>query len=376
MLLGLVVPSLYMMATWTRFLFIGSMSIALMAGVGLVEAYELLKARVEVRKALALALGLLVLIPAANALVSVNKTLDVKPLINEHWEKSLQWLRENSRENDVVLAWWDYGHWITYYARRSPVAQGSPNSAVALYYLGKLKENWAMNLGVDYVIVSYYDFLKFGTIVETANRHPKYNITEDYALIVLPLTSSAGALIFQSGPYSVVAKPGKEWEVVINAGGQVFSPKELYVETKEGVESPKLKGSNSNAYLYLNLNYGYAVLMNEEAFNTTLVKLFVKPEKPYETVYSDGGIIKILKLEHPNVWIEKTNGEVIFHFENATGTGLGIFGFLDNGTMVFKKWYTVKGKGEFVLPGEVQGVVIRYTYVEKKKVVDRGVFRR
>jgi dolichyl-diphosphooligosaccharide--protein glycosyltransferase len=376
LLLGLVAPNLYMIKTWTRFLFIGSMGMALMAGVGLVELYELLNHRLDERKALALGIGALVLLPAVNGGFSLKEVYSLSPYMDEAWENALTWLRENSNENDIVLAWWDYGHFVTYYARRSPVAQGSPNTDVALYYLSKLNENWAVNLGVDYVIVSYYDFLKFGAIVETAKRHPKYNVSERYGLIILPLTSTLGALVFQRGSYRIVAKPGETWNVMVNVGGQAIMPRELYVEYQGKVVRPNLTASNTNTYLYINLDYKYAMFMNEEAFNTTLVRLFIKPGEPYETVYSDGGIVKILKLKHPNVAVRETNGTTVFRFENATGTGLGIWGFLDNGTLVFEKWYNVEGLKEFKLPDNLNGsVVVHYTYVQKKKVLDRGIFR-
>jgi dolichyl-diphosphooligosaccharide--protein glycosyltransferase len=35
-----------------------------------------------------------------------------------YWEPALAWLRENTRPNEAVLTWWDYGHWITSEARR------------------------------------------------------------------------------------------------------------------------------------------------------------------------------------------------------------------------------------------------------------------
>jgi len=291
--------------------------------------------------------------------------------MNGAWENALTWLGNNSSGNDIVMAWWDYGHWVTYYCERSPVAQGSPSRGVARYYLGRLDENWAEGLGVDYVIVSYYDFLKFGAIVETAN------VKGDYGMVVLPLLSSAGAFVFQKEGYSIVAKPGETWEVLINVNGQTLAPREAYLEYGGKVGRLNTKPSKFDAYVYMNLNYGYAVLMNGEAFNTTLARLFIKPEEPYELAYSDGGIVKILRLRHPNVIVKKTGGEVLLEFENATGTGLGIWGYLDNGTLVFKKWYPVKGLEEFELPDNMNGsVVVRYAYVQGKKVLDRGIFRR
>ena len=370
MLLGLIVVSLYMIITWTRFLFIGSMAIAIMAGLGLWELY-LLSKRLESKKALAAGVVILLLLPLGAAFTSAESLNGVKPIINDHWVGALTWLGNHSAENDVVMAWWDYGHWVTYYSRRAPVAQGSPSGWVAKYYLGYVGEKGLMSLGVDYVIVSYYEFTRFWTIVETAGiKNPNYFVN------VMYLTSSVGSLVFQGGPYTVIAKPGEVWDVQVIGNGAAFSPAQVYVEDKNGVEDVPLAHSTARAYLYINLNYGYAVLMDENAFNTTLAKLFIRPGEDYETVYSDGGLIKILRFKHPNVEVFRENGTVVFHFENATGTTLALYGFLDNGTMVFKKSYNVKGREEFTLPEEVRGVVIRYTYLKGKTVLDRGIFRR
>jgi len=91
-----LVLGLYMIKTWTRFLFIGSMAIALMAGVGVVELYEILKLHLNERKASAIGIGLLVLLPVVNGGFSIKETYSLRPYANEYWEDALTWLRDNS----------------------------------------------------------------------------------------------------------------------------------------------------------------------------------------------------------------------------------------------------------------------------------------
>ena len=141
--LGLIIPSLYMLFTWARFVSIGSLAIALMAGVGVLEGYELIAPKLENRKVSGVALTILILLPAINGAFAFKNVLNTNPYMNKACEDALTWLRDNSNENDIVLAWWDYGTWITYYSRISPLAEIAPNSDVALYYLGKRDENWA-----------------------------------------------------------------------------------------------------------------------------------------------------------------------------------------------------------------------------------------
>ncbi|WP_461863567.1 oligosaccharyl transferase, STT3 subunit [Thermococcus sp.] len=378
LILGFIAPGFYMLYTWTRFLFIGSMAVAAAAGLGLVSlhdaVYPVLNSKSGRRKVLVFSLSLLVVLPALTAAFGFKEIYAEKPVINDHWVQALTLLGNNSNENDIVLTWWDHGHWVTYYARRSPVAQGGPSRWVALYYLGKASKNQLMARGVDYVIVSYDTVLKFGAVLDTANVSK-----EGYALMVLPLVSRFGTLLFERNGYMIIAQPGERWKVVVNINGNSFSPREAFLEYKGSLTAlPLQREKIGNAYVYMNLNYGYAVLMSEKTFNTTLARLMFTNEYPsyYRLVYSDGGYIKIFRFIHPNIAVERENGRVILKFENATGTGLGIFGYLDNGTLVFKKWYPVKGKSEFILPEDMNGsVVVKYTYVRKRTVLDRGIFR-
>ncbi len=110
---------------------------------------------------------------------------------------------------------------MTYFAGRAPVAQGGPNGAVAKYYLGLENGRYLMNLGVDYVVVSYDTVLKFGSVLETAGASPR-----EYAMIPMPLVSAGGGvLVFSTGGgYSIMAVPegGDRWNVQVNAGGEPY----------------------------------------------------------------------------------------------------------------------------------------------------------
>ena len=371
--LGLAVVALPMLLIWTRFLFIGSLAIALMAGIGLVEVYELLAPKLKARKFGVIALAvLLILVPATTAYTGFKNTLSVRPFVNDNWVKALEYLGNHSNINDVVLTWWDEGHWVTYFAERAPVAQGSPSKFVADYYLGKVSEKRLMSLGIDYVIVSLDAVEKFGAILRTARE-------TGYAMVVLRPVSTPGILTFTAPGYTVMATPGENWDVKVRIGNVWGVPVKVFVEKGTKVQEVSLKERPTlDAYVYINLNYGYAVLMNRKAFETPLAKLMFTDNysKNYQLLYSDGGIVKIFRFVHPNVIVTSQNGSVVLRFTNSTGTAIGIYGFLDNGTLVYRKWFNVKGKGEFTLPKNLNGsVVIRYIYVQKGTVLDRGVFR-
>ncbi|CAD5243328.1 oligosaccharyl transferase, STT3 subunit [Thermococcus camini] len=233
LLLGTALVMLSMAVVWTRFLFISSLAVATMAGIGLVALHDTAGALAggipdNKRGWLSAALSLLLIgVPLVPAYQGLNTTLSVHPFMTSGWESALTYLGEISSPNDVVLTWWDQGHWVTYYSMRSPVAQGSPSGWVAKYYLGLVNENGLMKLGVDYVIVSYDTLMKFGAVMETAGVSPG-----EYGLVVLHRVPSRGSiLIFSGGPYSVMAVPGEDrWDVKVDIGGRFVIPSRVFVE--------------------------------------------------------------------------------------------------------------------------------------------------
>ena len=385
--LGTVAVLLPMALIWTRFLFLGSLAVTVMAGLGLVSLYDAgmsllgespggIGSPWDMRKTVAVAITLLVMgVPLIAAYQGVGRTLSARPFMNEHWEEALTYLGEHSNINDVVLTWWDQGHWVTYYAMRAPVAQGGPSRWVAQYYVGLKTSKDIMKRGIDYIIVSYDTVEKFGALLDTANVS-----LSEYALVVLHGRATYGnMLVFSNGPYSLMVAPGKTWDVKVNLGGEIVIPERVFLEAGSDLKEVNMSSRpTAGVYVYINLNYGYAVIMNDKAFNTTLARLMFTEEYPgdYEPVYSDGGLVKIFRFRHPNVVVAVENGSVVLRFTNTTGTGLGVYGYLDNGTLVFKKWYGVGGKDSFVLPADINGsVVVRYTHSREKTVLGR-VFSR
>lgn len=46
--------------------------------------------------------------------------------ISEDWHASLQWLKNNSHDSDVVMSWWDYSPWVNGVAERKTVVNNQP----------------------------------------------------------------------------------------------------------------------------------------------------------------------------------------------------------------------------------------------------------
>jgi len=364
---------LSMTIVWSRFLFFGSLGIALLGGIGLAEAFRIsLKLKKHRTVASAILVGLVVAVPLVTGATSLNEVLHLKPFMNPEWERALTYLGNHSNPNDVVMVWWDHGSWVTYYSKRAPVAEINPNRDVAQYYLGLLGRNYLEEMGVDYVIVSYDTLLQFPAVVATAGQ----NVSE-YAMVILhPVIVAGNVVVFRNGPYSLTLSYSNEsWSAVISIGGKSLEPSMLLIERGDHISSTK--GMGKGVYVYVNLNYGYAVLMNENAFNTTFAKLMFTPNpgSEYHLVYSDGGYIKIYRFIHPNVEAGRRSGKLILKPAGPAGT-LFVYVYSPSGRLLFKEEYHIHNGTVVELPrGIVGNDVVRYTYMANKMILDRGIFR-
>ncbi|WP_319578647.1 oligosaccharyl transferase, archaeosortase A system-associated [uncultured Methanospirillum sp.] len=99
--------------------------------------------------------------------------------MNDDWAGALTWLEKNSPDTEIdylkiynkdgfsypnnsygVLSWWDYGHWITYLAKRIPITTPFQNNVppVAQFLVStdeKSADSLAEKMGAKYVIIDY-----------------------------------------------------------------------------------------------------------------------------------------------------------------------------------------------------------------------------
>ena len=81
-------------------------------------------------------------------------------IATDDWPKAMEWLKNNTPEDSVVAAWWDYGYWITTLGERISLADNATLStlqiqAIARMLLSSPDEGWKLlqDLDADYVLV-------------------------------------------------------------------------------------------------------------------------------------------------------------------------------------------------------------------------------
>jgi len=81
-------------------------------------------------------------------------------IATDDWPAAMEWLKNNTPEDAVVAAWWDYGYWITTLSDRISLADNATLDSlqienIAKMFLSSPDQSWQMlqELDADYVLV-------------------------------------------------------------------------------------------------------------------------------------------------------------------------------------------------------------------------------
>jgi len=76
------------------------------------------------------------------------------------WTEPLEWIKNNTPEDSVIAAWWDYGYWITTMSDRTTLVDNATLSGPRIAEIAKIllsspDEAWnsLQEIGVDYILV-------------------------------------------------------------------------------------------------------------------------------------------------------------------------------------------------------------------------------
>jgi len=156
------VTSLYVASSFSRLMVYSSIAIAILASVGFSElASSLLKPTLPqatrkktrvfgVRPEMKVISAVLIIALLASAnhywvqQYDTSVSIAVSGLQYDpgypvmDWIEALTWIRENTPENAVIIAWWDYGYWITAMGNRTTLADNATIDNAPIEKIGML----------------------------------------------------------------------------------------------------------------------------------------------------------------------------------------------------------------------------------------------
>jgi dolichyl-diphosphooligosaccharide--protein glycosyltransferase len=94
--------------------------------------------------------------------ILVGETAEGQPLQLSDWQEAMQWLREETDEDAVIAAWWDYGYWIEAIGNRTTLVDNATTNSTQIAWVGAALMSPPENatdifkmLGADYVLVHF-----------------------------------------------------------------------------------------------------------------------------------------------------------------------------------------------------------------------------
>lgn len=202
LIIGLI--GVYISSAFVRLEVYASISVIILASVGLaVITSEIFKTRKPERKKIVTSprrilkisyvvviVALLIVPPSLPGAASWISGIKAPPTIlnggsnfnvaTDDWLDAMEWLKNNTPEDAVVAAWWDYGYWISTLGERTSLADNATLSTakiqqIARMFLSSPDEGWKMlqELDADYVLV----FATSSRISEQGDDPPLYLLT-------------------------------------------------------------------------------------------------------------------------------------------------------------------------------------------------------
>jgi len=117
----------------------------------------------------------------------------VPGIYNQQWQKSMEWVRQNTSESAVFAHWSDYGYWVQSIGNRSTVLDGGNAIAFWNYYMGRLvltgdNQKDALDFlyshDANYLLIDSTDIGKYGAFssIGSDKNYDRYSWIGTYLL--------------------------------------------------------------------------------------------------------------------------------------------------------------------------------------------------
>jgi len=178
LILGIV--GVYVSATFVRLEVFGSIAVIILASLGLTAlTKEFFKNKPQTKKPISkliklpYVIGIIVLLiipmifPVGSNVFAISKVPStilnggtVFPIASIDWLDSMEWIKNNTPEDAVIAAWWDYGYWIQTLGERATLADNSTIHTSIIANIAKMllsnpDDAWVSlnEMQADYVLV-------------------------------------------------------------------------------------------------------------------------------------------------------------------------------------------------------------------------------
>ncbi|VVB60060.1 Dolichyl-monophosphooligosaccharide--protein glycotransferase AglB [uncultured archaeon] len=155
--------------------------------------------------------GLIALVLVASLASGYALGSSLGPLYNDNWDGAMNFMKNNTSTDSVILSWWDYGYWFQAMGERASALDGGNNyyygdQLAGRYFSGRMNESeqkdYLSHYGITHIIVDasmigkYSAMTSIGTDSQEIDQYvplgnPQQLQKSGKPILVFPLGSSA-----------------------------------------------------------------------------------------------------------------------------------------------------------------------------------------
>lgn len=348
-----VISTLYGATQRSRLMFLTAQPVALMAGYGLsVGIGELRRSRlweeitqgvenVDAKRVYTVVLALVIVpVLAINGAAAYGMAQGIGGSPNQAWMQNLDYMRENTPPDSVILSWWDYGYWFQTIGGRASIADGGNlgfyrvpgknynatpwkiNFPLADFLTAENYTNhldWVQSLSVDYVVLDASMIGKYSAVSQIHHRNnQEFNAMQTASCrtqnnrCVTTQANNRTYFLYQSQgvrflvPFTVVdGQPVFNGPPLAQTNRGTAAVSNLC--TENGVQEVDVPANRSAlpgcVAFHPNKQHRTLVYIPQEVMRSTLVELYIMdaPDMPHFTEVFDNGYVKMWKVDYtPN----------------------------------------------------------------------------
>jgi dolichyl-diphosphooligosaccharide--protein glycosyltransferase len=214
----------------------------------------------------------------------------------QDWLEALAWLRDNTPQSSVVMAWWDYGYWITALADRRTLADNGTQNTTQIAMIAQM-------------------FMRNETTAVPMMQ--KYNV--DYVAVFVTYARTQG----QTSPSFLGAGEDGKWYWMAQIANETsYGDQTVLFQEKRSVTATATGGSSTTVTYYRVLKSGNKIISNETISDgqnlndnsvlgfmiNTGVKISQASSDYFDNVFtSSNNFVLVYKVLHPKTTVMTLN---------------------------------------------------------------------
>lgn len=238
----------------------------------------------------------------------------IGPSFNDNWDAAMNYMKNETPEESVILSWWDFGYWFQLMGQRATVMDGGNaysqrNTEAAKYFTGdydiEKQKAYLQRYGVTHVLVDTSMILKYSAMSKIATDNAQIDAFGQFILAQRTQRDNRTILVYDGGGGNSILVPinpntgGLSGNVVLSTPqGQGYIKEVCSAQGRVPLNPPEDLPSIDGCIVIFGQNLFFA---NPRVADSTFTKIYFEEGRDlgYLEKVFDNTEVKIFKVNLP-----------------------------------------------------------------------------